>query len=148
MRRWTTRAVSSSSNQKVALAGERYVYPDLSVVCGPPELETGTNDVLVNPQVIVEVLSASTESYDRGLKSDGYQRLASLRDYVLVSQTEARIEHFGRDDGGTWTYRSAGAGERLTLQAGAVMDIDGIFARAFDIGGDTDSWLGARSAKK
>src|SRR5262245_44212638 len=58
-----------SSDQRIAARpGEHYVYPDVSVVHGPPELEPGTNDVLLNPGVIVEVLSPSTEQYDRGLK--------------------------------------------------------------------------------
>jgi len=125
-----------SSDQKIALTGERYVYPDLSVVCGPAELEPGTNDVLLNPMVVVEVLSSSTESYDRGLKWEGYQRLPSLTDYVLVSQVEARIEHFERDPNGTWIYRSAGPGERLVLSCGAMLDVDRMFARAFEVVGE------------
>lgn len=78
------------SNQRVRyMARTRYVYPDVSVTCGALELEG--NDVLLNPQILVEVLSSSTEQYDRGLKWEGYQRLASLTDYVLVSQAEPRI---------------------------------------------------------
>jgi Uma2 family endonuclease len=112
------------------------VYPDLSVVCGRLVLEAGTTDVIANPTLLVEVLSGSTEQYDRGLKWEGYQRLESLTDYVLVSQSEPRIEHFGREGGGTWTYRSFGAGQRLLVKQGAELDIDAIFAAVFDLPGD------------
>jgi Uma2 family endonuclease len=126
-----------SSDQRVGFAaGERYVYPDISVVCGPIVLEDGTSDVLSNPTILVEVLSASTEQYDRGLKWEGYQRLASLTDYVLVSQTEARIEHFRRGPDGTWVYRSAQAGERLELAHGVLLEVDAIFTGVLELPGD------------
>jgi len=63
-----------------------YTYPDVSVACGEPEFLDGSLDVLLNPLLIVEVLSPSTESYDRGAKFALYQRLPSLQEYVLVSQ--------------------------------------------------------------
>jgi Uma2 family endonuclease len=90
------RCVVLTSDQRVTMAnGARYVYPDVSIVCGTVEIATG--DVLTNPTVIVEVLSSSTEQYDRGLKWEGYQGIGSLADYVIVSQAEPRIEHyFGR----------------------------------------------------
>lgn len=69
-------------------------YPDLSVVCGPPEFGYDRGDVLRNPVVLVEVLSESTESYDRGVKFDHYRRLPSLRHYVLVSQDHAAVDVF------------------------------------------------------
>ena len=72
-------------------SGERYVYPDVSVVCGPVLVEAGTSDVITNPTILVEVISGSTEQYDRGQKWEGYQRLTSLSDYVLVSQPEAPL---------------------------------------------------------
>lgn len=64
-------------------------------MCAPLEVEPGTRDVLANPTMIVEVLSVSTEAYDRGLKWTGYQRIPSLTDYLLVSQTGPRIEPTG-----------------------------------------------------
>ena len=92
-----------SSDQQVGLdEGKRYVYPDLSVLCGAVVLAPGTTDVVINPQALVEVLSASTESYDRGLKWESSQRIGTLSDYVLVSQNEARIEHFQREADGVW----------------------------------------------
>lgn len=126
-----------SSDQRVGtVRGERYVYPDVSTVCGQIVLEEGTNDVLQNPSVLVEVLSTSTEQYDRGLKWEGYQRIASLTDYVLLSQSEPRIEHFGRSADGTWIYRALGPGEHLQLTNGASLDLDDIFAGAFELPGD------------
>jgi Uma2 family endonuclease len=74
------------------------------MVCGPLSIQQGTKDVVENPSVVVEVLSESTEQYDRGLKWEGYRRLASLTDYVLVSQREPTIEHYRREQDGSWRY--------------------------------------------
>ena len=125
------------SDQRIGFpGGDRYVYADVTVVCGSVGLEAGTSDVLVNPQIIVEVLSPSTEQYDRGLKWERYQEISSLLDYLLVSQAEPRIEHFRREADGTWVYRAAGPGGRVTLTNGAVLDVDGIFRGAFELPGD------------
>lgn len=123
-----------SSDQRVALAGERYVYPDGAVVCGPPQLEHG--DVLTNPTAIFEVLSSGTEAYDRGNKWEGYRRLPSLDDYLLVSQQVARIEQFQRQGDGTWRYSVAESGDQVTLCSGAVIDIDAVYAGTFDLPSD------------
>jgi Uma2 family endonuclease len=129
--------VEFSSDQRIGIGlGTRYVYPDVSVVCGTVQLQDGTSDVIANPKIIVEVLSQSTEQYDRGLKWVSYQRLPSLTDYVLVSQLEPQIEHYRRDAGGRWSYRSFGPGERLELTDGAVLDVDAIFAGVFELPGD------------
>lgn len=126
-----------TSDQRVMFDdGVRYVYPDASVVCGKVALQDGTKDVLVNPTILVEVLSDGTEQYDRGLKWEGYQRLASLTDYLLVSQHEARIEHFRRATGGEWRYRAHGPGDRIALANGTQVDVDAIYAQAFDLPGD------------
>ena len=81
-----------------------YTYPDVVVVCGEPEFEDEHRDTLINPQVIIEVLSKSTESYDRGKKFAHYRALESLREYLLVSQTECRVERFSRQGDGTWLF--------------------------------------------
>ncbi|MDB5219318.1 MAG: hypothetical protein JWO86_7245 [Myxococcaceae bacterium] len=126
-----------SSDQRVGMTtGERYVYPDVTVVCGAVALIAGTNDVVANPTVLVEVLSSSTEQYDRGLKWEGYQRLESLMDYVLVSQSEARVEHFRRDRDASWLYRSAGPGEHVTLSTGVGLVVDTIVAGVLALAGD------------
>ena len=74
-------------------ATESYFYPDVVVVCDKPRFEDNVFDTLLNPILIVEVLSPSTESYDRGKKFAHYQKLMSLREYILVSQDRIRVEH-------------------------------------------------------
>jgi Uma2 family endonuclease len=126
-----------SSDQRIGVgSGERYVYPDVTAVCGTVVMEAGSGDVIANPTILVEVLSSSTEQYDRGLKWEGYQRLPSLSDYLLISQAEARIERFSRDEGGAWLYRSVSAGEKVTLRNGAELDVDAIFSGVFAVAGD------------
>ena len=70
-----------------------YFYPDILVVCGEPRFEDNVFDTLLNPIVLVEVLSPSTEAYDRGEKFEHYQQFTSLREYILVSQDEVQVEH-------------------------------------------------------
>jgi Uma2 family endonuclease len=77
-------------------------YPDLAVVCGAQILAQGTTDTVVNPIVIGEVLSDSTEAYDRGNKFEHYRQIPTLREYLLVSQKEPRIEQFIRQENGRW----------------------------------------------
>ncbi len=81
-----------------------YTYPDVVAVCGAPRFEDEHVDTLTNPTVIVEVLSPSTEGYDRGEKFAHYRRLESLQDYVLIAQDKVRVEHFARHNGssGQW----------------------------------------------
>lgn len=79
-----------------------YVYPDLVFTCDKPEFEDDVLDTLLNPQVVVEVLSESTEKYDRGKKFAGYRSLPSLHTYILISQDAARVEMFQRQDNGDW----------------------------------------------
>jgi Uma2 family endonuclease len=123
-----------SSDQRIsAKEGERYVYADAVVACGGMRMEPGTTDVLANPKVIVEVLSRSTEAYDRGDKWDAYQRLPSLTDYLLVSQAAAQIEHFKREADGSWRYRLIEAGQIVTLSNGATLAIDAVYEGAFEL---------------
>jgi Uma2 family endonuclease len=81
-----------------------YTYPDVSAVCGEPIFDDVQRDTLTNPSVIIEVLSPSTEAYDRGLKFAHYRRLTSLTDYVLVAQDRLSVEHYVRqsDTGDQW----------------------------------------------
>lgn len=92
-----------------------YVYPDVSVVCEEPELLEGQADVIGNPVVIVEVLSESTELFDRGDKFAGYRSLRSVMDYVLVDQSRMRVEHYARQDDETWVLRVLDAEGALRL---------------------------------
>jgi Uma2 family endonuclease len=84
-------------------------YPDVTVICGPLERDPANKNTATNPVVIVEVLSDSTEDYDREEKLSHYRRIPSLREYLLVSQHERRIEHLSRNDDGTWTLRDVAA---------------------------------------
>ena len=91
-----------------------FTYPDLSVVFGPIQFAAGTDDTVVNPTVIVEVLSDSTEAYERGTKFENYRRMPSLREYLLVGQKGPRIEQFVRQENEQWLLREA-AGFDATL---------------------------------
>jgi Uma2 family endonuclease len=91
----------SDMRVKVSYTG-LYTYPDVSVVCGAPQFEDDQHDTLLNPILIVEILSPSTESYDRGRKFQHYRTLASLQEYVLISQDVHRIERYVRQDNDQW----------------------------------------------
>lgn len=82
-------------------------YPDLSVICGPPQFAEGTDDTGVNPTVLVEVLSDSTEAYDRGKKFEHYRQIGTLQEYLLVSQKEPHLDHFIRQPDGRWLLNEA-----------------------------------------
>ena len=86
---------------KVSESG-MYTYPDLAAACGEPRFEDQAIDTLLNPVLIVEVLSDSTERYDRGAKFTHYRSVPSLREYLLVSQTECRVEQYARQPGSQW----------------------------------------------
>jgi Uma2 family endonuclease len=88
-------------------AGQIHTYPDISIVCGEPKLADNYKDILLNPTVVVEVLSPSTEAYDRGFKFAQYRQVESLQEYALVSQTEPRIEIFRRQPSGDWLLSEA-----------------------------------------
>ncbi|HEX2201727.1 MAG TPA: Uma2 family endonuclease [Longimicrobium sp.] len=85
------------------VATDFYTYPDVVAVCGTPEVEDRHGDTLLNPSLIIEVLSDSTERYDRGETFAHYRRLESLREYVLVSQDEVRVQRYVRD-GERWVF--------------------------------------------
>ncbi|HEX4953460.1 MAG TPA: Uma2 family endonuclease [Thermoanaerobaculia bacterium] len=114
-------------------ASDLYTYPDVSVVCGESRLEDEQDDTLENPLVIFEVLSDSTESYDRGEKFARYRTLPSLAEYVLVSQKRPLVEHFQRQGDGSWLLRTFEAGESMPLPAlGCELAVDEIYLKVFD----------------
>ncbi len=122
-----------SSDQRIAASeGQRYVYADAVIVCGEMKLDAGTTDVLANPRVVVEVLSPGTETYDRGEKWDAYRRLESLSDYLLVSQTAVRVEHYRREADG-WRYRVVEAGGVVVLAEGSSLAVDSVYEGAFQL---------------
>lgn len=85
-------------------ATEKYTYPDVVAVCGEEIYEDDTEDTLLNPQLIIEVLSKSTAGYDRGAKFEYYQTIESFREYVLISQEPFRVEQYVRKNKNEWTY--------------------------------------------
>jgi Uma2 family endonuclease len=94
-----------SADLRVRVSLRMYVYPDLTVVCGKPLLADERQDILLNPKVIFEVLSPSTEYYDRGVKFHRYREIESLTDYILVDQDQISLEQLTRGDDNTWTLR-------------------------------------------
>ncbi len=104
-------AHTSDMRVKVARA-DLYTYPDVTIVCGKAKFEDRHEDTLLNPTVIIEVLSPSTEAYDRGAKFELYRMLESLSDYLLVSQERPTIEHYTRQPDDQWllaTYKGLDA---------------------------------------
>lgn len=122
-------AFGSDLRIKVESSG-LYTYPDLSIVCGPIAYLDQRKDTILNPSVLIEVLSPSTESYDRGRKFQHYQTIATLREYILVSQSEMRVERFSRS-GDTWTLRTyAGSDAVMCIDAaGLVVPLQEIYQR-------------------
>lgn len=99
-----------------------FSYPDVVVICEEPQYLDPHRDVLLNPKAVMEVLSKSTEAFDRGEKFTRYQTWnESLTDYVLVSQDKPQIEHYARQSDGTWTYRlTAGLEASVSIPSIAV----------------------------
>jgi Uma2 family endonuclease len=107
-------------------------YPDVSVVCGPLELDAQSREIVLNPKVLVEVLSDATERYDRGEKFEHYKRISSLEEYVLVSQKEPSIEVFRRT-GDSWARLEAESGAQATLQSiDCQLDVDEVYRGVFE----------------
>lgn len=98
-----------SSAMRMRSTPSDYVYPDVVVVCGEPQFEDDEFDTLLNPLVVFEVLSKSTESRDRGEKFSDYRAIASVTDILFVSQYRMRVEHYVRRAGGEWTLRDVSA---------------------------------------
>ena len=95
-----------------------YTYPDASVICADLEFDDDQRDTVLNPTLLIEVLSKSTEAYDRGKKFDNYRSIPSLREYVLVSQDEPTIQRFLRNDDNTWTLTAvAGLDQTIPLRS-------------------------------
>ena len=115
---------------KIAATG-LLTYPDLSVVCSPARFDTNDPDSLLNPSVLIEVLSPSTENYDRTVKFDHFKQIESLTDYLLISTDCVRVEHYTRAENGSWnlqtfTLRS----ETVTLESADVeLPLDEIYER-------------------
>jgi Uma2 family endonuclease len=101
------RVLTSDMRVKVSATG-LYTYPDLVVVCYEPQFDDDVPDTLLNPRVVVEVLSESTEKYDRGTKFAHYRQVPSLQEYVLVSQDRPLVERFVRQPDDSWLLTAFG----------------------------------------
>jgi Uma2 family endonuclease len=91
-----------NNDMKVRVTEDLYVYPDVTVVCGEAQFAGEEREVLLNPTLIVEVLSPSTEAWDRGGKFEQYRQRESLHEYVLVAQDRPHVERFARQADGQW----------------------------------------------
>ncbi len=101
LRRSACSVFASDMRVRVPATG-LYTYPDISALCDEPQFEDDESDILLNPHMIIEVLSPSTEAYDRGAKFDHYRSIESLQTYVLITQDKPQIELFQRQDQGHW----------------------------------------------
>lgn len=117
-----------TSDLRVRVAATGLVtYPDVSVVCGPIVTDPEDPATILNPVVVVEVLSPSTEEYDRGEKLSHYRRIEALREIVLVASAEPRLEMWRRSGAG-WEQVGAGPGEIATLMSiGAQIEVDDLY---------------------
>lgn len=106
LRRKQCRVYSSDMRVKVIKTGLN-TYPDIVIICGQPQFTDATRDTVTNPIVIIEILSDSTERYDRGMKFQNYRAIDTLRDYLLIAQDHHHIEHFSRQDSGLWVLQEA-----------------------------------------
>lgn len=127
-----------TADLRLGVAGDVFVYADAVVVCRPMTFRPGTKDVVTNPSVVVEVISKSTEAYDRGEKLAGYLALPSVQHIVLVSQREQRVETYTRQGDGSFRFEIHGEGGTLNLQAVELtIAVDEVYAGAFDLPGDS-----------
>ncbi|MFM8331589.1 MAG: Uma2 family endonuclease [Candidatus Methylumidiphilus sp.] len=110
-----------------------YRYPDIAVVCGAAEFEDQHTDTLLNPTLLIEVLSPSTEANDRGEKFAEYRRIPSLREYVLVKQDQPRIEHYARQGAGWFLTVAEGLDASVALEAiGCTLELREVYRRVLD----------------
>jgi Uma2 family endonuclease len=121
---------SSETKVNVDQTGN-YFYPDILIVCGNAEYQDGNLDVLLNPTVVIEVLSPSTENFDRGMKMLNYQRVPSLREYLVVYQDQPLIQHYAKQADDTWVQtRFEGMSATLKLLEGkAAIPFEDIYNR-------------------
>ena len=99
------------AQMRTRVTAAKFVYPDIAVVCGAPQLTDEHQDTLLNPKVVVEVLSPSTADYDRSGKFDLYRQLPSFEEYLLVFQDEPRVELLRKSSAARWTIDSLTAPE-------------------------------------
>jgi len=141
------RAYTGAMRLKVSPTG-LYTYPDVVVACGEAQFEDEEFDTLLNPTLIVEVLSNSTESRDRGTKFEHYSKLKSLREYLLVAQNRPRVELFTKEGEGRWILATFENLEDVVKLASidCELALKDIYAK-IEFKGESDSELRPQSAK-
>ena len=105
-------ALTSDMRVKVQTS-DLYTYPDIVIICEQPQFEDDHTDTLLNPRVLVEVLSEATEGYDRGAKFAYYQKIPTLQEFVLVAQDRLLLERYVRQADGSWNYTAFGEPSQL-----------------------------------
>jgi|SRR5215203_14583 len=122
-----------SESMRVRTPTDLFTYPDVVVVCGEPRFDDEEFDTLLNPTLIVEVLSRSTEAYDRGIKSSRYRSISSLSQHVLIAQDRIQVEHFIRQAADRWLLEElANLGQTLELPSiGCRLPLAEIYDRVF-----------------
>jgi len=124
-----------NSGLRIKIASCRtYTYADCSVVRGEPQLFGDQQDNVLNPLLIVEVLSPSTEDYDRGKKFELYRTIDSFREYLLVHQDRRHVEHYSKQDDGSWLLREhSGAGSSVAIaRLGVDLSLADLYASAMN----------------
>ena len=106
-----------NSDMRLQISATRYVYPDISVSCDPRDQEQGDRDIIQYPCIVCEVLSASTEAYDRGRKFDYYRACPTLREYVLVDTQQRAIDLYRRQTENLWTFHPFRSGSEVELKS-------------------------------
>ena len=133
-----SRCRAHDADSRVRTPSGLATYPDVTVVCGPGDLDSEDRLAVTNPTLIIEVLSRSTEEYDRGDKFEQYKSLGSLRQYVLVSHRERVVETWTRDRDDEWRTSIAREGEIADLASiGARIDVHDLYDAAAQPGAET-----------
>ena len=124
-----TECAAFTSDMRVQVEPDgRYTYPDLSAVCGEAAFLDQRKTTLTNPALVVEVLSDSTETYDKGAKLDAYRGVPSVREIVLVRQDRRAVSAYRREGDGRWTIEDLGGAALLALQSvGVDVPLDDLY---------------------
>jgi len=128
-----------STDLRLSVAADhRYTYPDVMVVCDKPRFLDKELDTLLNPDLIVEVLSESTRNYDRGDKFQQYRGIPSFREYLLVDQAKTHVERYLKQSDGTWSlWETDDINATVQLDSvGAALKLDEIYLKIDFTGGD------------
>jgi Uma2 family endonuclease len=139
LRRKPCRVYPSDMRVKVLLTGLN-TYPDVVVICGQPQFTDAIRDTVTNPTIIIEILSPSTERYDRGMKFQNYRTINTLRDYILIAQDQHHIEHYIRQENGQWLLQEVTNldGEIYIQSIECILRLDDVYEKVDLDQGDID----------